>query len=159
MSLTGRLVSIQISPDGGVPKMPLPHADVDSHGIIGDRQRNTARHGGPLRAVSLYAVERITALQAEGHPISPGSTGENLTLSGIDWSRLQPGAVLQIGDWVELEVLSYVTPCATISASFRDGDFQRIAQPRFPGWSRLYTRVLSPGRLSVGDAVAVTLPA
>jgi MOSC domain-containing protein YiiM len=159
MSLNGRLMSIQISTVGGVPKLPLAHADVETSGIVGDRQRNTARHGGPLRAVSLYALERITALQAEGHPISPGSTGENLTLSGIDWSLLQPGALLQVGDWVELELLSYVTPCATISASFRDGDFQRIAQPRFPGWSRLYARVLSPGRISVGDAVTVTLPA
>jgi len=36
---------------------------------------------------------RIEALQNEGHPIAFGSTGENLTVSGIDWQRVVPGSM------------------------------------------------------------------
>ena len=43
-------------------------------------------HGGPYRAVCLYAIEAIERLQAEGHPVEPGSVGDNLTTSGIEWS-------------------------------------------------------------------------
>ena len=52
-------------------------------GLEGDRQRDLRFHGGPLRAVSLYSLELIEALQAEGHPIAPGAMGENLTMAGV----------------------------------------------------------------------------
>ena len=53
----------------------------------------------------------IEALNAEGHTIYPGAAGENITVEGIDWSRLRPGAVLSIGDEVTVELSSYATPC------------------------------------------------
>src|SRR2546422_5744398 len=34
---------------------------------------------------SMYAMEAIEALRAEGHPIVPGAIGENLTVHGLDW--------------------------------------------------------------------------
>lgn len=156
MHQVGRLEALHLSPHGGVPKLAVPRAELTTDGIVGDRQRNTLRHGGPQRAVSLYALEQIHALQAAGHPIRPGSTGENLTVSGLSWAALSPGDRLTVGDWVELEIVSYVTPCSAISESFHDGDFTRIAQPRHPGWSRLYARVLSPGELAVGALITVT---
>ena len=50
--------------------------------------------GGPLAALCLYSLEVIQALQAEGHSIFPGSVGENITLSHLDWSRVTPGVRL-----------------------------------------------------------------
>ena len=50
-----------------------------------DRQRNPRIHGGLERAICLFSLEVIEALQAEGHPIVPGSTGENVTLAGLNW--------------------------------------------------------------------------
>ena len=158
MRQVGRLIALHISPAGGVPKYPVSTAEITVDGIVGDRQRNTARHGGPLRAVSIFALERIEALRTEGHPIAPGTAGENMTVSGIDWPALVPGCRLTVGDWVELEILSYVTPCSAIMESFRDGDFLRISQQRHPGWSRLYARVISPGSVNVGDLISVEPP-
>ena len=33
-----------------------------------------------------------------GHPIAPGTIGENLTISGIDWSLMVPEALLEVGE-------------------------------------------------------------
>jgi MOSC domain-containing protein YiiM len=103
--------------------------------------------------VSLYAAERIAALRDEGHPITPGSTGENLTLSGLDWAALRVGDRLLVGEWVELEITGYAAPCSNIEAAFADGAFTRISEKLHPGWSRLYARVLSEGVVQVGDRV------
>lgn len=149
----GRVVQININPNGGVPKHPVPTAEITIDGVRGDRQRDREHHGGPRRAVSLYSAERIAALQAEGHPIAPGTTGENLTISGLDWEQLAIGDRLLIGSWVELEITDYTTPCNTIAGSFQRGWFSRISQRLYPGWSRLYARVISEGEVRVGDPV------
>ena len=81
--------------------------------------------------------------------------GENVTLAGLDWSTLAPGAVLDLGDAVRLEIASYTSPCRTIAAYFTDAQFKRISEERHPGWSRLYARVLRPGTLTVGDRVRI----
>ncbi|MCU0493978.1 MAG: MOSC domain-containing protein [Chloroflexaceae bacterium] len=150
-----KIESINVNPAGGVPKHAVPSAFLGTEGVGGDRQRNRKFHGGPLRAVSLYSLEIIATLQSEGHPIAPGSTGENLTLSGLDWPALVPGTHLRLGAAVELEITSYVTPCKNIAASFCNGDFSRISQKLHPGESRLYARVLREGIVHVGDGVGV----
>jgi MOSC domain-containing protein YiiM len=78
MRMSGRAYLYQISiSNGGVPKPAVQHARVTTEGVEGDRQRNLTVHGGPNRAVCLYAIELIEALRAEGHSIAPGATGEN----------------------------------------------------------------------------------
>lgn len=152
----GRIASIQLS-GGGAPKRPVPEAEIARGGLAGDRQRDLRYHGGPLRAVSLFSAEVIAALQAEGHPIAPGSTGENLTVAGLPWSRVVPGSELTVGD-IRLRVESYAAPCEAIATSFAGRAFTRIAQKLHPGWSRVYASVLSPGRVKVGDAVELHEP-
>jgi len=88
--------------NGGVPKLPVPEAEVTPGGIVGDRQRNRLFHGGPKRAVCLFPLEEIERLRAEGHPISPGTTGENVTVAGLPWDRVRPGARLALGAEVVL---------------------------------------------------------
>ncbi len=151
--MNGILHAINVS-DGGVPKLARASAAVHFGGVEGDRQRDLDNHGGPDRAVSLYSLEVIEALRAEGHPIAPGTAGENLTLQGIAWADLRPGMRLQIGD-VALQIVSYCAPCTIINASFSDARSVRISQKVHPGWSRLYARVLREGTLRVGDAVSV----
>jgi MOSC domain-containing protein YiiM len=150
---SGRLESINLS-RGGVPKTPAAEATITPAGVEGDRQRDRRYHGGPDRAVTLFSADRIAALQAEGHPIAAGSTGENLTVSGLDWDRVTPGTRLSIGE-ARLEITKYTTPCATIVGSLLGGDITRIAQKANPGWSRVCARVLVGGRVRVGDTVAL----
>jgi len=156
VSQHGILHSINVS-DGGVPKLPRPHARIRASGVEGDRQEDRIFHGGPDRAVCVYALELIEALQGEGHPIVPGAIGENLTIQGIDWIDIRPDTRLEIGD-VLLEVTRSTTPCHKIAAAFADREFTRVSQKVHPGWSRYYARVLREGLVTTGDRVLLVPP-
>jgi len=145
-----RIVQLSVS-NGGVPKEAVESARVTALGLEGDAHRNREHHGGPDRAVCLFAMEAIRGLQAEGHPVVPGGLGENVTLEGLDWSAVQPGTRLRLGADVLLEVTRYTTPCFNIRPAFRDGDYSRVSQKRHPGRSRVYARVLETGTLRRGD--------
>ena len=152
--MEGRIFQLNVS-KGGVPKFAVREALLTPEGLEGDRQRDRRFHGGPQRALCLFALERILELQDEGHPIFPGSAGENLTAVGLDWSRLTPGARLALGHEAVVEITGYTAPCKKIAASFIGGEFKRISQKVRPGHSRLYARVLRPGRLAVGLKVSL----
>jgi MOSC domain-containing protein YiiM len=147
----GRVESVNVS-RGGVPKTCVPEVMITEHGLQGDHQDDLRYHGGRDRAVSLFSLDLINALRAEGHPIAPGTAGENITISGLDWTALAPGRELLAGA-VHLYITGYAAPCEKIRRSFRDGDFIRISQKVHPGWSRFYTRVLSGGLVRPQDVV------
>ena len=150
---TGNVVQLNLS-DGGVPKRSVPAVEVGLRGVAGDRQADRRHHGRPLQALCLYSAEVIESLRAEGHPIAPGSAGENITLGGVDWSTIRPGVRLRIGE-VLAEVSAYATPCAKNAAWFVDRDFNRMDHDRHPGWSRVYAWVREPGKVRAGDEVLV----
>jgi MOSC domain-containing protein YiiM len=151
----GVVVSVNAS-SGGVPKKRVSGAQVSLLGIVDDAQDDKEHHGGPERAVCVYSLERIHALQAEGHPIDVGTVGENITVEGLDWDLVVPGVRMRIGDEVLLEVASFTNPCKTIKGSFIDGKFVRIAQKLHPGWSRVYARVITEGQIHFGDPIELT---
>lgn len=148
--MTARIFQLNISP-GGVPKLPLREVRVRTLGLEGDGHKHTKVHGGPTRAVSLYALEVIQALQAEGHPIWPGSAGENVTLSGLSWSSLASDARLALGDEVIVVLTKVAEPCKVIAGSFLDANIRRIDERKHPGWGRWYASVEREGTLRVGQ--------
>jgi MOSC domain-containing protein YiiM len=150
--VNGRIAQINVSP-GGVPKKPVPAAHVAADGVDGDGHHDLENHGGPERAVCLFGLEQIRALQAEGHPVIPGALGENVTVEGIDWTHVVPGSRLQLGERLLLEVTRYTSPCTNIKYAFAHGEYSRVSEKRNPGWSRVYARVLVPGTIRTGDAV------
>lgn len=152
VSDVGRIVQLSLS-NGGVPKHAVDTARVTPLGLEGDAHRDLEHHGGPERAVCLFTLEAIRELQVEGHPLVPGALGENVTIEGLDWSAVQPGARLRLGDEVLLEITRYATPCFNIRPAFRDGDYSRVSQKRRPGRSRVYARVVTTGTLRRGDSV------
>jgi MOSC domain-containing protein YiiM len=152
VSDVGRIVQLSVS-NGGVPKRSVETARVTALGLDGDAHRDREHHGGPERAVCLFSMEAILELQAEGHPLVPGALGENVTVEGLDWSAVDPGARLRLGDGVLLEITRYTTPCFNIRPAFRDGDYSRVSHKRHPGRSRVYARVISTGSLRRGDPV------
>lgn len=129
---------------GGVPKYAIPCANILKTGVEGDSQRQN-NHGGEDRAVLLYSMERIEELQQAKHPITPGSTGENLTIRGLEWSCLKEGVLLQIGE-VKLQLTGMAPPCPGIKESFFDY-----------AWSvcrdRWCARVITEGMVNVDDEV------
>ena len=149
---TGRIVQLARS-DGGVPKLAITEAHAGTLGLEGDRQVHTKIHGGPERALCLFSLDVIQALQAEGHPTSPGSTGENVTIAGLDWASLGTGTRLALGDEVVVELTREAEPCRQIAGSFLGRKFKRLEAP---GQMRWYCRVLKPGILRVDMPVSVT---
>lgn len=148
------LYQINCSP-GGLPKLPVSEAWISLKGMDGDRHRNRVLHGGPDRALCLFSFEVLEALQREGHTVYAGATGENLNVAGLNWTRLKPGDHLEIGEEVRIELTSYCEPCRHNAQWFVKGDYSRISHQHHPGWSRLYARVLSEGRVRQGAGVWV----
>lgn len=140
--------------NGGVPKLAVHEAAITAAGMEGDWQEDRKHHGGPTRALSLFSLDHILTMQAEGHPIFPGSTGENITIAGLEWDGLQPGTQLRLGQ-IEIEITSFASPCNTIRDSFSDLRSVRISEKVNPGWSRLYASVLKEGTIKVGDQVTI----
>lgn len=147
----GRVHQINTS-NGGVPKLAVDTAVVDASGVVGDEQADKVHHGSPDQALCLYSLEVIETLRSEGHSIAPGSAGENITVSGLDWQRVVPGSRMKIGP-VEIEITSYATPCAKNAQWFEDGKFNRMHASQHPGESRVYARVLEGGPIATGDPV------
>jgi MOSC domain-containing protein YiiM len=152
-TVQGTVVQVNTSP-GGVPKLPVPAALVTTRGLTGDRQGNRRHHGRPWQAVCLWSADVIDALVADGHPITYGSAGENITVRGIDWTLMRPGLRLQVGSAL-LETTPFAIPCKKNAHWFSDGDFRRIAHEVAPGTSRIYARVLGVGRVRARDDVIV----
>ena len=111
MTARATIAQISVSP-GGVPKLPVPAARVTELGLEGDAHREMEVHGGPERALCLFALEQIRALQAEGHPVVPGALGENLTIEGLDWHPLVEAFV-----GADATQCGFCTPGQIVSAS------------------------------------------
>jgi MOSC domain-containing protein YiiM len=149
--MTGRIFQLSRS-SGGVPKLSVPEVTVHELGIEGDVQTHTKIHGGPERALCLFSLEVITKLQAEGHPIYPGSTGENVTIAGLDWAALRTTTRIQLGESVIVSLTLPADPCKSIAASFIESKHKRLDTP---GEMRWYCRIVQTGTLRVAMPVRV----
>jgi MOSC domain-containing protein YiiM/GNAT superfamily N-acetyltransferase len=154
MSQPARVLQVNVS-RGGVPKRPVAEAWVGRYGVDGDGHNDRTLHGGPHRAVCVFAMEAIERIQAEGHPVEPGSVGENLTTVGIEWSKLPIGTRARIGQELIIELADSTTPCATTKRSFTGGRFSRMNIDLHPADSRMYARVVSEGSVRPGDHIEV----
>lgn len=143
---------------GGVPKHAVDRVEVDFSGLVGDVQATRKHHGRPFQALSLWSAEVIDALNAEGHSLHPGAAGENITVSGMDWSLVRPGTRLRIGT-VMCDVSSYAVPCKQLAHLFVDRNFGRIHHDRDrengDATCRVYATVITPGTIRTGDPVAL----
>lgn len=142
---------------GGVPKLPVETGTIEWSGLAGDHQADRKHHGRPFQALCLWSSDVIERLADDGHPITAGAAGENLTLAGLDWDTMRPGVLLEVGD-VLAEISFPATPCAKQTRWFTDGDFGRIDHDRNPDLTRWYAWVRRPGTLRPGDPVSRTPP-
>ena len=157
--MVGRIESLQAS-GGGVPKAAIPVADIGPTGVIGDVQGNRKNHGRPWQAVCLYSSDLIDALRSEGHPVAAGSTGENITMSGADWSRMRGGLTITVssaGGDVVLRTSGPAAPCHKIGDCFTERHWDRINHVERPGWARWYASVVVGGMIRPGDSVTITM--
>jgi len=151
--MVGRVDSLQAS-GGGVPKASILSAEIGPSGIVGDIQGNRRHHGRPWQALCLYSSDVLAALQGEGHPIVAGGAGENITVSGVDWSRMRGGLTIEIGS-LRLVTTSPAAPCHKIGECFTDREWTRIDHAGRPGWARWYASVVTGGTIAPGDQLTV----
>ena len=107
-------------PQSGIDKRPVAgRVRVEPLGLVGDSILDTANHGGLSQAVYAYASEDQEWWTCElgdelTRPITPGSFGENLTLSGVAVNDARAGERWAIGS-VVLEVVDPRIPCSTFA--------------------------------------------
>lgn len=155
---TGSVVRVSVS-DGGVPKTAVESATVGIRGLDGDTQATRAHHGRPWQAVCLWSQEVIDAFAADGHPIAAGNAGENVTVSGIDWSTLYGGTIIDIGSrdaGVRLQLSAPAIPCYKNEQWFIDGEISLMDRDLHPADCRWYASVLRTGSITTGDPVIVS---
>ena len=144
--MEGRIVQVNIS-GGGIPKLPVRHgAWIHEEGLEGDGCRNRKIHGGRHQAVLLISIEDLAGIRADGYDVAPGLLGENLTVQGLDLSRLGPGIRLRAGDAL-LQLTKIRKPCRTLEP-FGSGIQKAVA-----GRGGYYASVIEPGHVKPGDAI------
>ncbi len=157
----GTIVQINIS-IGGLPKRAVSGGFAGPLGIEGDKQAHPGIHGGPRQAILLIAAEVVEELQRRGYPVSFGSLGENLTISGIDVRGLRIGDRLRAGGAL-LEITKPRAPCNQLDI-YGPTIKQEIYDPRVKaldytsrhwGMSGFYLSVVEPGPVCPGDIIAV----
>lgn len=150
---SGRVASVNVS-RGGVPKLPVAEQWVGRLGLADDGHNEPEpEHGGPAQAVSLYSVEAIARVAADGHTAFPGAYGENLTLEGIELNSIAAGDRLAIGDELVIELTKRAEPCQTIAHWFLDRKIARISSKGYPADARWYARVITEGPVHPMDEI------
>jgi len=144
MSITGKVVCVNVSPDKGTVKKPVDEIVVDSRGIVAD-----AHAGGWHRQISLLAKEDIDRFSSEmGRSIGFGEFAENITVEGIDLGNACVLDTIQIGD-VELEVSQIGKKCHGDGCAI----FREVGQCVMPKQG-VFARVVKGGKVAAGDVVA-----
>jgi MOSC domain-containing protein YiiM len=136
----------------GIYKTPVsgPVA-ITALGVGGDTVCNKKHHGGPDQAVYVYgSPDYAWWSERLGRELSPGTFGENLTLSELESASVAIGDRFVIGP-VVLEVTAPRIPCATLARRMEDPSFvKQFMEAERPG---VYCRVLQEGAVQAGDAV------
>ena len=152
--MQGSILGLFAAPLGGVPKPSVETLHIQEFGCIGDKQSDTKHHGGPNRAVCLFSSEVINHLQIAGHPIYPGSVGENILIQGIAWDAVSIGTQFHFNQ-VILEITSDAPPCRTIKDSFLNEEFKCISAKINQHSTRWYAKVIQSGEVLIGEDVVL----
>ncbi|MGI0084171.1 MAG: MOSC domain-containing protein, partial [Nitrososphaerales archaeon] len=94
-----RVLQINVSPSGGLPKLPVEKVFVKKTGLEGDynKYRMTKLNGDPTSAVLLLPHVTILSYAKRGYKVGPGSMGENFTLESVSYEELRIGRKLALG--------------------------------------------------------------
>ena len=136
----------------GIYKRPQSgRVKVGFSGLEGDVICNSKHHGGADQAVYAYSTEDyVFWRQFLNYLPKPGAFGDNLTLSGLDFSSLCIGDMLVLPD-LQLQVTAPRIPCRTLSSALKRKDFaQEFIKANRPG---AYLRVIQEGTVGESDDV------
>ena len=138
----GTITNLHIARVKGTPSDPVQEATaISGMGLEGDR----SAYEGNTRQV-LFVDKEIL----DGAGLVPGQVKENITVTGMNVSQIQPGQVFTIGDDVTLEAVGDCEACGKMDA-IRMGLMDEIQGKR-----GMLAKVINGGSIKVGDSVTVT---
>ena len=141
---TGHIASLNLSTAKGTIKTPVDSAVLDQNGIVGD-----AHAGCWHRQVSMLSQETIAQFIAEsGRETAPGEFAENLTIAGLDLSRVAVLDRFTLGD-VELELTQIGKRCHGDGCSI----YREVGKCIMPK-EGVFCRVVTGGEIRVGDEIS-----
>ncbi len=127
--------------------------------LDGDAQADLKNHGGPDKALCVYAYEHYAHWQQQfSLPELPlGAFGENFTTLGLHERTLCIGDILVVGEFVDgaqevrVQVSQPRQPCWKLARRWQIGDLaEQVQNTGYTGW---YFRVLQEGLVQPGDAL------
>lgn len=122
--------------------------------IDGDGQADLENHGGGHMAVYAYSYDhyRYWSVLLNRTDFKYGQFGENLTVAGLDESKLYIGDQLKVGE-VVFAVTQPRVPCYKLGIMFGDKEMpKKFLESALTG---CYMRVLKEGYIQAGDDVSV----
>jgi len=126
-----------------------PMKDLDEAMAVPGAGLLGCRHSRPGNERAVLLVESET-LHEFG--LEPGEIKENITTQGIDLKVLKPGAQLQVGETVLLEVTGPCAPCR------RMDEIRQGLQAELQGRRGVNARVAVGGKIRPGDEIALVKP-
>ena len=140
----GTLTAICISEKRGTVKKAVDKAEIiTDYGI-----KNDAHAGSWHRQISMLSREDIDDFNRRGGNVTDGEFGENLIISGLDFSQLTPGRRVQIGSAV-LEITQIGKEC------HNDCEIKKRVGMCIMPLKGVFARVLSGGTIRPGDRADV----
>ncbi|MCV9387053.1 MOSC domain-containing protein [Reichenbachiella ulvae] len=142
----------------GIYKVPtmgaiqLGKEDVNSDTVVDRRY-----HGGVDKACYLYSADHYDFWKAQYPDLEMpyGMFGENLTVEGMDETKLIVGEVYQVGN-AKVQISEPREPCYKLGVKFGDqGILKKFIQTTYSG---SYLRVLEEGEVKVGDTFELIEP-
>jgi MOSC domain-containing protein YiiM len=138
----------------GIYKFPVQESvEIKSLGIEQDVICDKKSHGGPDQAIYVYGGADYAWWSRElRKEISPGTFGENLTISDLESAQLNIGDFIHVGN-VTLQVTAPRIPCGTFAT--RMDDPQWVKRFRYAERPGLYCRVAKEGFVKAGEPVSI----
>jgi MOSC domain-containing protein YiiM len=143
----GRSVSTGIFKEPANTRVMVRKLNLD-----GDGQADLTVHGGVDKAVYVYPLEHYDYWRDElpDTELTPGTFGENFTVTGFKEEELNIGDLFQVGT-VQLMVTQPRLPCYKLGIRFGRADMvKRFLASRRTGF---YFRVLQEGEVVAGDTL------
>lgn len=142
--------------DTGICKETIGEAFLTKDGFRGDGVADLRFHGGPDRAVCVYAHEHYSLWEQEFQSTLPRSAfGENLTVTHMREQEVHIGDIFRLGDAV-IQITQGRIPCSTITK--RTGMASLLARIVETGFTGYLCRVLEEGTVRSDSKITLLEP-